>query len=242
MSNVTIEKNGGNRYMATTNNARRFFTLIELLVVIAIIAILAAMLLPALSKARDKARSISCSSGVKQIMTGWEMYLGDNNETFPNLNTNSAYDALVYYDNGTLTPVTNSCGFYQPFLMAYVGDKKVFMCPATVMSSKKYSFCHDYGISFKTFARVRHMLHQGTSYSESPSECGIIMDGFSNDQWPGWINVDTAYKVRVNHNQFTNVGYADGHVAPVKAAALHASAKVFGFDNFNAGEKFNSEQ
>ena len=90
---------------------RNPFTLIELLVVIAIIAILASMLLPALSKARAKARSITCTNQLKQIGLAAIMYANDNEDFVPMISVNDLtypiWFALKPYLSGdSLTPYT----------------------------------------------------------------------------------------------------------------------------------------
>src|ERR1044071_5848400 len=86
-----------------SNRKRSGFTLIELLVVIAIIAILAAMILPAMAKAKDKAKGAHCINNLKQLTLGWIMYAGDFDDKL--VRTAGTGDTAADITSGLVTPV-----------------------------------------------------------------------------------------------------------------------------------------
>jgi prepilin-type N-terminal cleavage/methylation domain-containing protein/prepilin-type processing-associated H-X9-DG protein len=113
--------------MRTNYKAANGFTLIELLVVIAIIAILAAMLLPALSSAKQKAWTTSCNSNLHQIGLGMRMFADDNNESYPQSGT------TIYWGNTDIPPPAGSGKpSWLEQVFPYVGNTNVYNCPGNV--------------------------------------------------------------------------------------------------------------
>ena len=204
---------------------RKAFTLIELLVVISIIAILAAILLPALKNARDAAKKIYCVNNLKNIGLAIFMYCDDYDGWLPIAKSNVAADV---YGSG------NARNFWAGQIAPYLGWKKTdlwntdpevetiaryFRCPSASFKFTYAQFCSSfmhYGINenFTVFVLPYTSIKIGSINKSSTTVlCGERM--IPDDEWGYYIvgGTPSLYQLYANHGTIANVLWVDGHVS-----------------------------
>ena len=204
------------------------FTLIELLVVIAMIAILAAILLPALNSARERGRVASCINNLKQLGTSLTTYADGNDGIYVNGYSSAPYRWFVYIGTGLSVDI-----FKCPSSTVAPINDRLFEQAVTGYADK---YPGSYGINPLVGATEANWVTNGyamrnQSSVKNPTQTPAFIEVHRTDKVLPHVTFDTRnqdYSISTRHNENVNITWIDGHVAPLTLTQMINESTALG--------------
>jgi prepilin-type N-terminal cleavage/methylation domain-containing protein/prepilin-type processing-associated H-X9-DG protein len=197
----------------------RGFTLIELLVVIAIIAVLMAILMPALSRVREQGKRASCLSNVKQMGLAWIMYADDNDDKIVSGCTslgghNKDGTCWVYWPGRGASEEQRINGIVRGLLYEYCPSLKLYKCPTGIRGEVVTYAIVDAMNGHDAIPGAEGQIVKNRSQIRRPGERALFLDEgrLSPSSWTVWYDAERWWdQITARHGDGTNLSFVDGH-------------------------------
>jgi len=192
---------------------RRAFTLIELLVVIAVIALLMAILMPALNRAREQGKRTACLNNLRQLTMGWILYADDHNDEVLAANTGLSYAWVVWRGRG-VSEAQQIDGIKAGRLYNYCPEVKLYRCPTGIRGETVTYAITDAMNGYAGIPGTKDlMVYRPMQVTRADARIVFLDEGrLSPNSWTLWYDQERWWdQITARHGDGTNFSFADGH-------------------------------